>query len=120
MSRPKYGISRVDLKLLRLRHEISQVDSKTPRPRYVEAETEISFRDRDELKIRDVGDFEEASRKVDNVISDNIRDGDFGSTNSREGLKTASVNIRDPSWIHSVNDRAPSWSPSANDRDPSQ
>jgi hypothetical protein len=38
----------------------------------------------------DVGQSEEAPRKVDNVISNNIRDGVFGSAHSRDVLGVVS------------------------------
>jgi hypothetical protein len=47
------------------------------------------------MRETDVGQSEEAPRKIDNVISDNIRDEVSGSAHNRDVLGVVSANNRD-------------------------
>jgi hypothetical protein len=77
-------------------------------PIYDDSNSRMSFLEEGET---DVGQSEEAPQSINCIISDNIRDGDFGSANSQEELKIASVNIRD------LNDQTTYRSYSAINRD---
>jgi hypothetical protein len=80
-------------------------------PLYDDFNSRTSFLEERET---DVGQSKDVHRSINCIISDNIRDGDFGSANSREELKTASINIRDlndqtTSRPYSTNNRDSSW-----------
>jgi len=62
-------------------------------PIYADSNSRTSFLEEGETVV---GQSEEAPLMVDNVISDNIRDGVFGSAHSRDVLGVVSAKSRDP------------------------